>query len=62
MTYITNLHKYESIGTHWIALYVNTENVTYFDSFGVEHIPKEIRKFIGNKNIKTNIYKNVIYV
>ena len=62
MTYITNLHKYESIGTHWIALYVNTENVTYFDSFGVEHIPKEIRKFIGNKNVKTNIYKNVIYV
>ena len=62
MTYITNLHKYESIGTHWIALYVNTENLTYFDSFGVEHIPKEIRKFIGNKNIKTNIYKNVIYV
>ena len=62
MTYITNLHKYESIGTHWIALYVNTENVTYFDSFGAEHIPKEIRKFIGNKNIKTNIYKNVIYV
>ena len=62
MTYITNLHKYESIGTHWIALYVNTENLTYFDSFGVEHIPKEIRKFIENKNIKTNIYKNVIYV
>ena len=33
--YIINLDKYESIGTHWIALYVNTENVTYFDSFGV---------------------------
>ena len=37
-----------------MALCVNGENVTYFDSFGVEHIPKEIRKFIGNKNIITN--------
>ena len=40
-----------------IALYVSYNNVTYFDSFGVEHIPKGIRKFIGNKNIITNIYK-----
>ena len=52
--YIINVDEYESIGTHWIALYVNAKNVTYFDSFGVEHIPKEIRKFIRNKNI-TNI-------
>ena len=49
-TFIINLDEYESIATHWIALYVNAENVTYFDSFGVEHIPKELRKFIGNKN------------
>ena len=55
--YIINLDEYESIGTHWIALYVNAKNVTYFDSFGVEHIPKEIRKFIGNKNNITNIYR-----
>ena len=54
--YIINLDEYESIGTHWIALFVNDNNVTYFDSFGVEHIPKKIRKFIGNKNIITNIY------
>ena len=32
-------------------------NITYFDSFGVEHIPKEIRKFIGNKNIQANIFR-----
>ena len=32
-------------------------NVTYFDSFGVEHIPKEIKKFVGNKNIKTSIFR-----
>ena len=38
--YKINPDEYESIGTHWIALYVNAENVTYFDSFGVEYIPK----------------------
>ena len=59
-TYIIKLDEYESIGT-WIALYVNAKNVTYFDSFGVEHIPKKIRKFIGNKNIKTNIYRIQAY-
>ena len=59
--YIKNLDKYESIGTHWIALYVNTENVTYFDSFGVEHILEEIRKFFGNKSIITNIYRMQTY-
>ena len=42
-------------------MYVNPKNVTYFDSFGVEHIPKEIRKFIGNKNVITNIYKMQAY-
>ena len=41
--------EYESIVTYWIALYVDAENVTQFDSFGVEHIPKEIRKLIENK-------------
>ena len=32
-------------------------NVKYFDSFEIEHIPKEIKKFIGNKNVITNIYR-----
>ena len=45
-TYIINLEEYESIGTHWIVLYANAENVTYFHSFGVEHIIKKIKKFI----------------
>ena len=40
---------------------MKTENVTYFDSFGVEHIRKEIRKFIRNKNITTNIYRIQAY-
>ena len=38
--YLKNLGECKSIGTHWIAFYVNDNNVTYFDSFGVEHIPK----------------------
>ena len=36
-------------------------NVTYFNSFGVEHIPKEIKTFINNKNIKTNIFRIQAY-
>ena len=59
--YVIKLEKYESIETHWIVLYGIAENVTYFDSFGVEHILKEIRKFIGNKNITTNIYRIQAY-
>ena len=46
--YIINLDGYKSIGTHWIVLYMNAENVTYFDSFGDEHFPKETKKFITN--------------
>ena len=54
--YVINLDEYSDIGTHWIALYVNTKSVTYFDSFAVKHIPKEIKHFINNKNIITNIF------
>ena len=38
-------------------MYAFNNNVTYFDSFGVEHIPKEIEKFIVNKNIQANIFR-----
>ena len=55
--YEINLDESKSRGTQWIALYVNGNNVIYFDSFGVEHISKEIEKFIGNKNIMTNIHR-----
>ena len=40
---------------------MNGNNVIYFDSFGVEHIPKEIKIFIGNKSIITNIYRIKTY-
>ena len=55
--FIINLDEYESIGAHWIASYVNNNNGIYFDKFGVENIPKEIKIFIGNKNVVTNIYR-----
>ena len=55
--YVINVDELKSIGTHWIALYVNAENVTYFDSFAVDHFPKEIIKLIGKRNIITNIYR-----
>ena len=54
--YIINLDEYSDVGTHWVALYVSNNDVTYFDSFGVEHILNEIKKFIDClsyiKNIK----------
>ena len=42
-------------------MYINAKNITYFQSFGVQHIPEDIKKFIGNKNIITNIYKIQAY-
>ena len=40
---------------------MNNNNVTYFDSFGVEHIPKEIKEFVKNKNITANIFRIQAY-
>ena len=68
--YVINLDEYSDIGAHWIALYVDgasskdvsgaspkdvqNNDVTYFDSFGVEHIPKETKTFIDRPSpIKT---------
>ena len=44
--YIINLHDCESIATHWVALYGNAENITYFNSFGFEHIPNKNQKIL----------------
>ena len=38
-------------------MYTLNDSVTFFDSFGVQHIPKQTKKFIGNKNIQTNIFR-----
>ena len=56
-TYVIYLDEYADVGTHWIALYVKNNEVTHFDSFGVEHVPKEIKTFIGHKNTKANIFR-----
>ena len=42
-------------------MHLTNSNVTYFDNFGVEHIPKEIINFIDNKSIQTNILKIQVY-
>ena len=42
-------------------MYALNDNVTYFDSFGVEQIPKEFKKFIGNKDIQRNIFRIQAY-
>ena len=57
MLYVINLDKYSNIGTHLIALYAMNNNKTYFDSFVVEHVTKEIKKFISRSLITINIYR-----
>ena len=59
--YVINLDEYYDIGTHWVALYINNKIAIHFDSFGVEHIPKEIMNFIGRKKIITNICSKQAY-
>ena len=74
--YVINLDEYENAGTHWIALFIKTNEVIYFDSFGIEHIPEEINKCIrskelrakalgsavgNNKKIKANIFRIQAY-
>ena len=55
--YVINLDEYSDIGTHWFALCINND-VTYFDSFGVEHIPKEIKAFTDRSlSVTTNIFR-----
>ena len=64
-TYVINLDEYADVSTHWIALCCNRNESVYFYSFGVEHIPEEIKEFIGqpsssasqNENIKANIFQ-----
>ena len=53
--YLINLNQYADLATHWIDLFCKRSEIVYFDSFGVEYAPEEIKEFIGNKNIKANI-------
>ena len=55
--YIINLDEHADVGTHWIALFRNKSEIVCLDSFAVEHVPEEIKKFIGNKNINAKIFR-----
>ena len=55
--YVINLDEYADVGTHWIALFCNRNEIVYFDSFSVEHVPEEIKEFVRNKNIIANIFR-----
>ena len=64
--YVINLDEYENTGTHWVSLFVKPIYTVYFDSFGVEHFPKETNKFIRNDTsaitrIKSNIFRIQAY-
>ena len=59
--HIINLDEYENTGTHWVSLFVKPKYTVYFDSFGIEHIPKEINKFISNNDIKSNMFRIQAY-
>ena len=67
--YVINLDEYENTGTHWVSLFVKPKYMVYFDSFGIEHIPKEINKIINNdttkssslERIKSNIFRIQAY-
>ena len=62
MAFVIIRDEYESIGTHWTAFYVEASNdATYFESFGVEQFAKEIKKFIGKRNITRNIFRIQAY-
>ena len=54
--YVISLDEYADVGTHGFALFCNRSEIVYFDSFGSEHVPEEIKEFIGNKDIIANIF------
>ena len=55
--YVINLDEYANIGTYWIALFCKRNEIVYFNSFGVGHVPEVIKEFIGNRSIKSNIFR-----
>ena len=41
--YVINLDEYADVGTHQTALFCNRNEIVYIDSFGVQHVPEEIK-------------------
>ena len=56
-TYVIKFDEYADVGTHWVALFCKRSEIVYFDSFGIEYVPEEVKGFIENKNIKANIFR-----
>ena len=54
--YVIYLDAYADVGTQWIDLFCNGNEIVYFDSFGFEHVPEEIKKIVGNKNMIAKIF------
>ena len=54
VAYTINLDEYGNTGTHWVSLFVKANEVIYYDSFGIEHIPEEINKFIRSKELSSS--------
>ena len=64
--YVINLDEYENTGTHCVSLFVKPKYTVYFDSFGIEHIPKEINKLIRSKElghaVRNEIKSNILRI
>jgi len=55
--YVVNLDDLGKPGTHWVAIFIQKKNAVYFDSFGVEKLPKEIKRFLHDKNLNLNLFR-----
>ena len=55
--FVINNDEYADFGTHSITLSCNRNEIVYFNSFGIENVSEEIKKIMGNKNIKVNIFR-----
>ena len=51
--YVIKLDEYADTGTHWIALFCKKTKLFIL----IVSVLKEIKEFIGNKNIKANIFR-----
>ena len=58
---VINLDEHASIGDHQFANYVKNDAGTYFDSFNVEHVSKEIKQFTDHEIINANIFRVQAY-
>ena len=56
--YLINLDEYADVGTYWIALFCNGNEIVCFDRFGVKNVPKEIKEFIKNKSNTFRVQAN----